>query len=394
MALKPDGQGLTVVGDDAQSIYGFRAATVRNILDFPKQFQPPAAVVTLDRNYRSTKPILEAANAVMPLWRRSASPKTSGPIAAPAKSPHLCRCRMMRRKPDLSLSACSRTGKKASRSRNRPCSFAQAITAPCLRLAGPPNIPFVKFGGLKFLEAAHVKDLIAVLRWAENALDRMAGFRVLQLLPGIGPGLAGKLLDGLAAGPPFRFSLRSSRRRARPRMAGLRFAHAALWIKAAEWPCDIDLARNWLQPYVEQNYADALVRMGDLDQLAKIAASHASRAEFLTDLTLDPPQATSDELGKPLLDEDYLILSTIHSAKGQEWRSVSILNVVDGCIPSDLATGASDDIEEERRLLYVAMTRAKDELNLIVPQRFYTHRRGGAGDRHVYAGARASFRRA
>ena len=112
---------------------------------------------------------------------------------------------------------------------------------------------------------------------------------------------------------------------------------------------------------------------------------HQGRA-FLTDLTLNPPQATSDEAGKPSLDEDYLILSTIHSAKGQEWKAVSVLNVVDGCIPSDLATGSADEIEEERRLLYVAMTRAKDELNLIVPQRFYTHQQARTGDRHVFAG--------
>jgi ATP-dependent DNA helicase UvrD/PcrA len=159
-----------------------------------------------------------------------------------------------------------------------------------------------------------------------------------------------------------------------------------LWTKAAQWPAEIDLARNWLQPYLEQKFADAVVRAGDLDQLAQIASGYGSRQEFLTSVTLDPPNATSDEPGKPLLDEDYLILSTIHSAKGQEWKAVSILNVVDGCIPSDLATGTSEEIEEERRLLYVAMTRAKDELNLIVPQRFYTHGQARTGDRHVYAG--------
>ena len=159
-----------------------------------------------------------------------------------------------------------------------------------------------------------------------------------------------------------------------------------LWTKTAQWPAEIDLARNWLQPYLEQKFADAVVRAGDLDQLAQIASGYGSRQEFLTSITLDPPNATSDEPGKPLLDEDYLILSTIHSAKGQEWKAVSILNVVDGCIPSDLATGTSEEIEEERRLLYVAMTRAKDELNLIVPQRFYTHGQARTGDRHVYAG--------
>ena len=113
-------------------------------------------------------------------------------------------------------------------------------------------------------------------------------------------------------------------------------------------------------------YEDAAVRAGDLVQLVRIADGFASRTSFLTELTLDPPQATSDLAGAPLQDDDYLILSTIHSAKGQEWRSVFVLNCVDGCIPSDLATGTPEEIEEERRLFYVAMTRAKDALHLMV----------------------------
>src|SRR5207244_4372227 len=132
-------------------------------------------------------------------------------------------------------------------------------------------------------------------------------------------------------------------------------------------------------------YEDAVVRAADLAELEQIAAGYPSRERFLTELTLDPPGATSDEAGVPLLDEDYLILSTIHSAKGQEWTAVFLLNAVDGCLPSDLATGTPEEIEEERRLLYVAMTRAKDQLDVIVPQRFYVHRQSRTGDQHVYA---------
>jgi len=120
-------------------------------------------------------------------------------------------------------------------------------------------------------------------------------------------------------------------------------------------------------------------------QLAQIAAGYGSRERFLTELTLDPPDATSDQAGVPHLDEDYLILSTIHSSKGQEWKSVFVLNVVDGCIPIDLGVGTKDELEEERRLLYVAMTRAKDSLHLVVPQRFFVHGQASRGDRHVYA---------
>src|SRR5258708_21018089 len=127
------------------------------------------------------------------------------------------------------------------------------------------------------------------------------------------------------------------------------------------------------------------MRQADLVQLEQIAAGYPAGERFLTELTPDPPDATSDQSGVPLLDEDYLILSTIHSAKGQEWKSVFVLNVVDGCIPSDLGAGTTAELEEERRLLYVAMTRAKDNLHLVVPQRFFTHGQNAQGDRHVYA---------
>ena len=155
--------------------------------------------------------------------------------------------------------------------------------------------------------------------------------------------------------------------------------------RAAPWPAEIADAVAWLSPLIETRYDDARVRMGDLEALERIAAGFPSRERFLSELALDPPDKTSDEAGPPLKDEDYLILSTIHSAKGQEWRSVFVLNCVDGCIPSDLATGSSEEIEEERRLLYVAMTRAKDELALIVPQRFYVHGQPKYGDRAVFA---------
>src|SRR5439155_27082998 len=137
------------------------------------------------------------------------------------------------------------------------------------------------------------------------------------------------------------------------------------------WPADLELAQRWYAPQLQRLHDDAAIRQADLTQLARIAAGYSSRERFLTELTLDPPDATSDEAGDPHRDEDYLILSTIHSAKGQEWKAVYVLNVVDGCMPSDMATGSADEIEEERRLLYVAMTRAKRQLTLLMPQPFY-----------------------
>ena len=219
----------------------------------------------------------------------------------------------------------------------------------------------------------------------------MTGFRVVQLLEGVGPVTASKALDDMAKGNPID-ALAAFRppAKAADKWRDLVGLMQGLHRQTLEWPSELDRVRQWYQPHLEQRYADAVVRAGDLDQLQRIGAGFPSRAKFLTDLTLDPPSATSDEAGAPHLDEDYLILSTIHSAKGQEWKAVFILNVVDGCIPSDMATGSVEDIEEERRLLYVAMTRAKDQLLLLVPQRFYTHQQAKKGDRHLYA-ARTRF---
>jgi UvrD-like helicase C-terminal domain len=137
------------------------------------------------------------------------------------------------------------------------------------------------------------------------------------------------------------------------------------------WQGQIGLVRDWYQPLLDRLYDYPASRAGDLDQLEQIAFGYASRERFLTELTLDPPDASGAEAGRPLLDEDYLILSTIHSAKGQEWDTVFILNLVDGCIPSDMATGKPEQIDEERRLLYVAMTRAREHLHLVQPRRAF-----------------------
>ena len=387
LGLKPDGSGLTVVGDDAQSIYGFRAATVRNILDFPSAFDPPAIVATLERNYRSTIPILEASNAVIARATERHA-KTLYSDRASAARPRLVTV------PDDIAQA---TFISDSVLANREQGIALKSQAVLFRTSHHSsmleieltrrNIPFVKFGGLKFLEAAHVKDLLALLRWAANPRDRVTGFRVLQMLPGIGPATAARALDHIAhAADPFAL-LPIYRPPAAAQSHWPDFSEAMMTLAAgtAGWPGEIELTFAWFRPHFEERYPDAAIRAGDLDQLVQIARQYPTRERFLTELTLDPPDATSDEAGPPLRDEDYLILSTIHSAKGQEWRSVFVLNVVDGCIPSDMATGSAEEIEEERRLLYVAMTRARDGLDLVVPQRFYVHQQPRGGDRHLYA---------
>lgn len=392
LALKPGGQGLTVVGDDAQSIYSFRAATVRNILDFPNQFSPAAEIITLDRNYRSTQPILAAANAVIELASERFT-KNLWTDRDSTERPHLVAVR------DEADQARYVVERVLANRENGMSLKQQAVLFRTSHHTGPleveltrRNIPFVKFGGLKFLDASHVKDLLALLRFVQNPRDRIAGFRVMQLLPGVGPTSAQRLLDRMhdAADPIGALMEAPAPPRSGAEWQGFVGAIVQLRARTSGWPAEIEQARTWYEPHLERMHEDAATRKADLIQLDQIAAGYPSRERFLTELTLDPPDATSDQAGVPLRDEDYLILSTIHSAKGQEWKSVFVLNVVDGCIPSDLGTGTTAEIEEERRLLYVAMTRAKDHLHLIVPQRFFTHQQSATGDRHVYA-ARTRF---
>ena len=383
-ALKPDGRGLTVVGDDAQSIYGFRAAEVRNILDFPAQYAPAARVVTLTRNYRSTQPLLDASNAVIALaaerytkdlWSEQVGEKARlvAVIDEMAQARWVADEVLRQREGGLQLkrqAVLFRTGHHSA-----------ALELELLRR----NIPFVKFGGLKFLEAAHVKDLLAALRWTQNPRSRLAGSRVAQLMPGLGPASVRRLLDAMAAAPDPVQAMRDFKPppAAAAAWAAWLAAHEAL--RGGAWPDDVATATHWYRPQLERLFDDAAIRMADLAQMARIAAGYPSRERFLAELTLDPPEATSDESGPPHRDEDYLILSTMHSAKGQEWTAVYVLNAVDGCMPSDMASGSAAEIEEERRLLYVAMTRAKRHLSLLVPQRFHVTQQAKYGDRHLYA---------
>ena len=387
LAMKPDGKGVTVVGDDAQSIYSFRAATVRNILGFPSHFSPPARVVTLDRNYRSTQPILDACNAVIGLagerftknlWTQRISSDKPQLITVRDEADQ-ARCVAER----VLLYRESGVALRSQAALFRSSSHSAQLELELTRR----GIPFVKYGGLKFLEAAHVKDVLCVLRWVENPRSRMAGFRAARLVPGIGPATAAKLLDAMDQVPDPAAAMQAFNvpAAATEDWRAFLILFRTLHRTKTDWPVDMDLVTRWYEPQLQRIYEDAQVRLGDLLQLRQIAATYTSRERFLTEMTLDPPAATSDEPGVPSQDDDYLILSTIHSAKGQEWKAVYVLNVVDGCIPSDMSTGTREGIEEERRLLYVAMTRAKDHLHLMVPQRFYVHAQAAYGDRHVYA---------
>ena len=392
LAMKPDGQGLTVVGDDAQSIYSFRGATVRNILDFPDHFDPPAKCITLERNYRSTQPILAASNAVIDLATERYT-KNLWTDKGSAQRPRLVSVADEADQARYIVEQVLAAREGGMTLKQQAVLFRTAYhSAPLEIELTRRNIPFVKYGGLKFLDSVHVKDVLAVLRWGENPRDRVAGFRVLQLLPGVGPAIAGRVLDLIAesGSMPNALATFAAPLRASEDWPALVTMMSKVSTRESGWPAEFEMIRRWYEPHLERNHEDAAIRHADVLQMESIASTYPTRERFLTELTLDPPDATSDESGVPFIDEDYLILSTIHSAKGQEWKNVFVLNGVDGCIPSDMGTGSDEEIDEERRLLYVAMTRAKEDLHVITPQRFYVHNQAHMGDRHVWA-ARTRF---
>ena len=373
------GATLTAVGDDAQAIYGFRAATVRNILDFPARFG--ADVVTLTRNHRSTPEVLAAANAVMAeaaerhpkelraeRGRAARGPGSSPPTTSTPRPSRSARRVLERNEAGVAAAPPGRALPHQPPQRGAPGRARRCAT-----------IPFVLYGGLRFLEAAHVKDLVCALRLVENPADELAWFRVLQLIDGVGPAAAARRRcdrrpsrggAGRSTTPRRRRrSLARARRRpsaGAPRPPGAQVAAGA---------------RAGSTHACERRHRNGAARRADLDRLEQAAGAAPSLERFLTDLTLDPPSSTGDLAGPPHLDDDFLTLSTIHSAKGAEWDVVHLIHLADGYLPSDLATGHPEEIEEERRLLHVAMTRARDDLWLHVPLRYHHHRQNSRGPR-------------
>ncbi|CAN5811636.1 ATP-dependent helicase [soil metagenome] len=391
--LRPEGstQNLTVVGDDAQSTYGFRAATVRNILEFPSRF-PGAAVVRLEQNYRSTPPLLDTSNAVIALspqrhektlWsarRGELAPSLRTCLDEAEQCHAVCETVLAHREEGVPLKEQAVLFRAAHHSDHLEVELTRR------------NIPFVKYGGLKFMEAAHVKDTLAIMRVLENPHDEVAWFRVLQLPEGMGPATARRLMHAIGVrsttddASPLARLLDEVVEVPRSALEGMRELRSALRGCSDETvlspAAQIERLRAFLAPVFARRYDASAARLRDLDQLAALASGYGSRGRFLAELTLDPTSSNGDLAGEPLLDEDWLVLSTIHSAKGLEFDVVHVIHAADGMIPSDMATGDDDEIEEERRLLYVALTRARDALHVYRPMRYY---RKPKGDPHSYS---------
>lgn len=419
-SLADFGCKLTVVGDDAQSIYGFRAATVENMWRFVDR-RPGAEQVTLEDNYRSVAPILAVANAVLAQSDRHFDKELRARRSG-ERRPVLVSCHDELSQARVVVDNILELREEGMLLSDQAVLFRAGYHSDLLELElGRRDVPYVKWGGLKFLEAAHIKDLVSLLRVLDNPWDELAWSRVLRTLPGVGPASVRSIsaaigldalgdvefdgargdgaggdsaaLAGGARTPLDRF-LRDEiavPSAAREEFLTLREALSQCIGRSAdgvgqEPPVAAQVERliEWCNPSFDRRYERAEVRAGDLQQLAVLAESYESRSRFLTELTLEPPASTGDLADEPHKDDDVLTLSTVHSAKGMEWGAVHLIHAADGIFPADMSLSSVDGLEEERRLMYVALTRARDALSVYVPLRYH-HKRAGVSDRHSFA---------
>jgi len=366
--LAAEHRNIMAVGDDAQSIYAFRGADYRNILEFPKRY-PDARVITLEQNYRSTQEILDVTNAVI------AAASVGFPKRLFSRRPSGDRPAVVMTQSDADQASfvaqrILELREEGVRLNDIAVLFRSSFHSYELELElGRRDVPFVKYGGFRFLEAAHVKDVLAHLRVLANPDDALAWNRLLCLLPGVGTKRAEELLAGARrAGDPFRLSSLGSRGATAGALRRLDDLYGEL--RKLEAPPAALLARvvSYYEPLLEQRFDDHPRRRTDLEHLQVIAEGYGSLPSLLADMSLDPPdRAVGGQLSAGFDDDERLVLSTIHSAKGMEWRVVFLISALDGYFPSLWSTAHTEEIEEERRLLYVATTRAKDLLYVTYP---------------------------
>ena len=375
-------RNLTVVGDDAQSIYSFRGAHFRNILDFPQQF-PGTQLVTLEQNYRSTQAILDTSNELIVRAEERFS-KRLWTERAGGEAPWLVSAKDEGEQTRFVVDRVLELHEEGMPLREMAVLFRAGYLSADLEIElTARNIPYEKWGGLKFLEAAHVKDVLAFLRVLENPRDEVSWYRLLLLLPGVGDVTARAAIDAVAeagwdASGLSRFTPPPKAREWHGRLATLLTELTRAVRRATpDLGAEIGMIRRMYDALLRERYDNAEPRLADLEQLQTIAAGYPDRAAFLSALALEPPSATQDLAGADEPGEDdALVLSTVHSAKGKEWDAVFVIWAADGMFPLARAAGDPDQLEEERRLLYVALTRARHELYVTYPLNAYNSRMG------------------
>ncbi len=372
-------KNVTVVGDDAQSVYSFRGASFRNILDFPQQFEG-TNIVTLEQNYRSTQPILDTTNLLISRAKERFT-KVLFTTRTGGDKPWLVTARDEEEQTRFVVDRILELYESGTPLREMAVLFRAGYMSAAIEIElTNRKIPFEKWGGLRFLEAAHVKDVLAFLRVLENPRDEVSWYRILLFLPGHRrPDRARRdRRDG--AGCVGVGVVREVSRPARARAAHESLITLLDTLRSGETTqtvsADIARVRKLYDDILRERYDQAEPRLADLDQLETIAGSYPSRSAFLSALALEPPQNTHDLAVGDHEDEDVLVLSTAHSAKGKEWDAVFLIWAVDGWFPTTRSMNDDAGIEEERRLMYVALTRARHHLAVSYPLQVYGNRRG------------------
>jgi DNA helicase-2/ATP-dependent DNA helicase PcrA len=376
---------ITIVGDDAQAIYSFRGASPRFLLDAPNYFEN-LTTITLDVNYRSSGAILAVANSLAADAPEGfcAVLREDKPVLG-ANAPQLVHCADEREQSERVSDRVLELYEQGVALQRQAVLFRAAHHSADLEIElSRRRIPFVKYGGLRYLEAAHVKDLLAAFRLADNPRDEVAWFRVLQLLPGVGPAKARRIIDTFrddARTLPLQFA---DVQQAWPDSLALLPVDVrqiasqlidAMAPRVHEAPMThAQRIRDALAPFILASYEDAPARLEDLGALVLACSDTTRLSDVAAEHVLEMPISTGDFAGPPLVDEDWLVLSTVHSAKGLEFDAVHIIHAADGNFPADMALGSPEGLEEERRLFYVAVTRARRNLSVYVPLRYHHHR--------------------
>jgi DNA helicase-2/ATP-dependent DNA helicase PcrA len=384
---------VTLVGDDAQAIYGFRGASPRYLLD-AEQYFDGLTTITLNANYRSSAPILHVANALAADAPEGFTSVLREEVPTPgAVQPSLIHCVDERQQSTVVADRVLELYEAGVGLQRQAVLFRASHHSADLEIElSRRRIPFIKYGGLRYLEGAHVKDLLCAFRLVDNPRDEMAWFRLLQLLPGVGPAKARRAIDALRGGDtqlPLSNDVTTQRwaqlqRVLPPETTEMSQRLVDALCRGLDEPlaAHADRLRHAITPLIEATYEDALPRLEDLGALV-LACTDATRlSDVAAAQALDPPHSTGNLAGPPMMDEDWLVLSTVHSAKGLEFDAVHVIHAADGNFPSDMALGTPEGLEEERRLFYVAVTRARRDLAIYVPLRYHHHR---VRDEHSWA---------
>jgi DNA helicase-2/ATP-dependent DNA helicase PcrA len=368
--LASEHKNILVVGDDSQSIYSFRGANFRNIMDFPKYF-PDAKITTLEQNYRSTRPILGLTNAIIEQAKEKYSKVLFSEIEGTGKPAYIDTVDEQEQAAFVSQRVLELREEGVPLSRIAVL-FRASWHANELEVElRSCNIPYVKYGGLKFAEAAHVKDALSYMRVLHNAFDEIAWLRLLLLIEGIGPASANKIIAKIIQSGGDLKELIASDFEKKKFYEEVRKLHTVLSrlmgsrLTTAE---KLEAVIEYYIPLFEGKYDDYNRRREDLESLLRISERYSTLEQMLTDMALEPPQSSQIGVEPSDKEDEKLVLSTIHSAKGLEWHTVFVIHLVDGYFPAVQSVGNEEDLEEERRLFYVAATRAQKNLYLITPE--------------------------